>query len=453
MKCYFVALVGLLGGLVARAAERPNVLLILADDMGYAVPTANGGDAKRVATPNLDRIALEGARFTEAYVTCSVCSPSRAGILSGQYPQRFGYYANKDAHAGGVPGDIAMMPRFLKEAGYTTAMVGKWHLGTKQPGQHPLEKGFDSYFGFDEAQTDYFKSPILFDGRTKVKEHDYLTEAFSDRAVKLINESGPQPFFLYLAYNAVHGPNHAPKETIAKFAHLPAKEAIQAAMVAELDEGIGRVLDALADTGKAENTLIFFLSDNGGLPTWWEDSHGGLRGYKRSAFDGGNKTPLFVRWPTRIPPAQVRGQPVIALDILPTALDAAGISSQDGLTLDGVSLMPALVSATDPKDERCLFWAGSHFDDRYTDQPGYNHADPPPAWAVRRGPWKLVHIIEEGDPMLFNVVDDPGESKDLISQHPEKARELTKAFADWFVISGHPIGWKREYYEALKGIK
>ncbi len=248
--------------------------MILADDLGFGVLNSYGGDPKRVATPNIDRLASQGAKFTDGYVTCSVCGPSRAGLMTGRYQQRFGIYANCDnqTKGGAVPADQTMMPRYFKDAGYKTAMIGKWHLGDKLPGQHPLEKGFDEYFGFESAQTDYFESPILFDGRTKVKKHDYLTRAFTDRAIQFIEQSDTSPFFIYLAYNAVHGPNQAPHETIAKFANLPAKEAIQAAMVAELDAGVGRLLTAVEQSGKDKNTLIFFLSDNGGLPSWWKGS-------------------------------------------------------------------------------------------------------------------------------------------------------------------------------------
>ena len=200
--------------------------------------------------------------------------------MTGRYQQRFGIYANCDTQTqgGGVPGNATMMPRYFKNAGYATTMIGKWHLGDKLPGQHPLEKGFDEYFGFNSAQTDYLKSPILFDGRTKVTEHDYLTRAFTDRAIRFIGKSGDTPFFIYLAYNAVHGPNQAPEEVVARFPEFPPKESLQAAMVAELDAGIGRLLDALEQSKKSQDTLIFFLSDNGGLPNWWEGSNGELLG-------------------------------------------------------------------------------------------------------------------------------------------------------------------------------
>lgn len=436
------------------ASAKPNILVILADDLGYGIVNAYGGDPKRVATPNIDRLAAEGAKFTEAYVTCSVCAPSRAGLMTGRYQQRFGIYANCDSQTkgGGVPGDQTMMPRHFKNAGYATAAIGKWHMGTKQPGQHPLEKGFDEFFGFDSAQTDYFNSPILFDGHKKVEKHVYLTRAFTDRTLQFIDRSGDKPFFIYLAYNAVHGPNQAPKETIARFSGFPQKELVEAAMTAELDAGIGRLLDALDESGKGKNTLIFFLSDNGGLPYWWEGSNAPLRGFKRFQYDGGEKVPFLVRWPAGVAAGQVRKQPVVSLDILPTALEAAGLTAPENEVLDGISLFPALKAGTDLQPERPLFWAGSHFE-KDVGKKSVGHDNPPPAWAIRRGDWKLMQILEQGPPMLFNIANDPSESKDVIAEHMDIAKELRKAWVEWFVIGGDPIAWKPEYYNQLKAIR
>jgi arylsulfatase A-like enzyme len=437
-------------------AKKPNVLIILADDFGYGIANCYGGDPGRVATPNIDRLATEGARFTDGYVTSSVCGPSRAGLMTGRYQQRFGIYANTDNQVagGGVPGDQTMMPRYFKDAGYVTAMIGKWHLGDKKPGQHPLEKGYDEYFGFNSAQTDYFKSPILFHNRKKVASHDYLSRELSSQAARVIAESKDKPFFIYLAYNAVHGPNHAPAETIERFSKLPKNEAIQAAMVSELDAGIGRVLGALDATGKSADTLVFFLSDNGGLPNWWDTSHGGLRGFKREQFDGGQKVPFVVRWPAQVKAGQVRSQPVISLDILPTALEAARISKPANQILDGISLLPSLSAGQDLQPERLLFWAGSHCgNDRSAKKKADpEHDNPPPSWAVRRGPWKMMQILEEGAPTLFHVGEDPGEAKNVIAQHPDIAAQLQAAFVEWFKMGGEPINWKKKYYQQLKDL-
>lgn len=434
--------------------QTPNILVILADDLGYGIVNTYGGDPNRVATPNIDRLAKEGARFTEAYVTSSVCGPSRSGLMTGRYQQRFGIYANCDnqTKGGGVPADQTMMPRYFKDAGYTTSAIGKWHMRSKKPGQHPLDRGFDEYFGFDSAQTDYFASTIMFDGRTKVAQHDYLTRAFTNRAIQSIEKSGNKPFFIYLAYNAVHGPNQAPKETISQFKGASRRDAVEAAMVAELDAGIGRVLDALDASGKANNTLVFFLSDNGGLPYWWEGSNGNLRGFKRFQYDGGGKVPFIVRWPSAVPAGQIRRQPVISLDILPTALEAAGLTAPNDEILDGVSLLPSLQSKRDLKPERMLFWAGSHYEANVS-RGSKGHDNPPAAWAIRRGDWKLMQIVEQGGPMLYNVVKDPSEAQDILAEHPTIATELQNAWVDWFEIGGAPVAWKQEYFQQLKAVR
>jgi arylsulfatase A-like enzyme len=441
---------------LAATPSKPNVIIILADDLGYGVLNAYGGDPKRVATPNIDRLASQGAKFSNGYVTCSVCGPSRAGLMTGRYQHRFGIYANCDlqSEGSGVPSEQQMMPKYFKDAGYRTAMIGKWHLGVKNPGQHPLERGFDEYFGFDSSQTDYFKSPILFEGRIRAKKHDYLTRTFTDRAIQFIEKGGDKPIFIYLAYNAVHGPNQAPQERIDQFSHLPPKEAIQAAMVAELDDGVGRLLQALERSGEDKNTLIIFLSDNGGLHNWWQSSNGNLRGFKRFQYDGGNKVPFIVRWPASVPSGQVRQQIANSLDILPTALEAAGITPPTDVVLDGVSLLPSLKIQQDLNPDRALFWAGSHFE--VTNSKGKEwegHDNPPAAWAIRRGDWKLMQIMEQGSPVLFNLAEDPAETTDLAERHPKVAAELHQAWVQWFNVGAKPIAWKTEYYQQLKALK
>ncbi|MFD2256141.1 sulfatase [Luteolibacter algae] len=459
MRPRFLPLLAVFSALAFAAShaqrEKPNVLVILADDLGYGIVNSYGGDPERVTTPHIDKLAADGARFTDAYVSCSVCGPSRAGLMTGRYQQRFGIYANCDTQSkdSGAPPDQTMMPRYFKDAGYATAMIGKWHLGVAKAGQHPLDKGFDEYFGFNSAQTDFFKSPILFDGRTKIGEHDYLTHAFTDHAISFIEKTGEQPFFVYLAYNAVHGPNQAPKETIAKYATKMARnDAVMAAMVEELDTGIGRVLASLEKTGKAKNTLVFFLSDNGGLPYWWDGSNGKLRGFKRFQYDGGNKVPFIVRWPAEIPAGQVRKQLAISLDIIPTALDAAGLKAPNKEVLDGISLLPSLKEAKDLRPERLIYWAGSHLEEEVT-KDSVGHDNPPPAWGIRQGDWKLLQIMEQGPQMLFNIANDPSESVDLIEENPEIASELRKAWLKWFPICGTPIAWKAEYFQQLKNLR
>ena len=431
----------------------PNIVVILSDDQGYSTLGAYGGDPKRVVTPHLDRLAAQGARFTDGYVACSTCSPSRAGLLTGRYPQRFGYYANIDAQRGaGLPAAEVTLPRFFKSAGYATAAIGKWHLGTEQPGQHPLERGFDEYFGFDSSQTDYFKSPILFRGREKIRNHHYLTAEFSREAAAFIARNRERPFLLYLAYNGVHGPQQAPEEYLRRFSHLPdERERMQSAMLAALDDGVGQVLAQLDQLNLAENTLVFFLSDNGGLHNWWSGSNGPQRGFKREQWDGGVKVPFLVRWPARIAAGQVVRDPVIALDILPTALAAAKLVLPTDRAIDGVNLLPRLTGQQTRPPHEMLFWAGSHVAGDLRGRQG--QADGPPAWAVRRGSWKALQIFAEGGVKLFNLETDVGEQHDLAASRPEIVRELTAAYVAWFRQAGTPpISYHRTHYEKLKSV-
>ncbi len=439
----------------AKEAKQPNILVIVADDLGYATTGVFGGDPNRVATPNINRIATEGARFTDAYVTASVCAPSRSGLLTGRYQQRFGVYANNDNQRGpGVPGSETMMARYFKDAGYTTAAIGKWHVGVKDPGQHPLDRGFDKYYGFNSAQTDYFNSPIMYDGRTKVTKHKYTTFQFTDEAIDFISGAKEKPFFLYLAYNAVHGPNQAPQEYIDKHADLPQGIRVQAAMVNALDDGIGRILDYLKDKGLEENTLLFFLSDNGGLPSWWKGSNDPWRGFKREQWEGGYHVQFMMRWPGKIPAGKERHEMVSSLDILTTSLAAANIKVPATVTLDGANILPVFGKKEKQVIHKYLYWAGSHVAQEKDAAPiTYPQDDAPPAWAVRTGPWKLVQMMEFGAPMLYNLDTDTTETHDVAAQHPEIVKELTKAFAVWFKDMTPPIAWNKKYYDQLKTIK
>ena len=435
-------------------AQKPNILIIVADDLGYATTGAFGGDPNRVATPNIDRLANEGARFTDAYVTASVCAPSRSGLLTGRYQQRFGCYANYDNQKGpGVPGSETMMARYFKDAGYATAAIGKWHVGVNEPGQHPFERGFDKYYGFNSAQTDYFNSPILFDGKTKVTKHKYTTFQFTDEAIDFINGAKEKPFFMYLAYNAVHGPNQAPEEYVARFAHLPKGERIQAAMVSALDDGIGQVLDAIKRKGQEKNTLVFFLSDNGGLQSWWKGSNDPWRGYKREQWEGGYHVQFIMRWPAKIPAGKERSEMVSSLDILPTSMAAAGIKIPKHAHLDGANILPVFNKAEKQVIHNYLFWAGSHVPaDKRFDELSYHHDDPPATWAVRHGKWKIVQMMEFGAPMLYDLEADPTESNDLAAQYPELVGKLTKEFRIWFKDMAPPIAWDKKYYDQLKAV-
>lgn len=443
-------------------SKKPNVIVIVADDLGYAVTSSYSQAKDWIKTPNIDRIGHEGVRFTNAYVTASVCAPSRAGLMTGRYQQRFGIYANADSQTGtAVPASEKMMAWYFKQEGYKTAAIGKWHMGIKLPGQHPLDRGFDKYFGFNSAQTDYFNSPILFDGRNKVLTHDYLTFEFTKEAIEFIDDEKDNPFFLYLAYNAVHGPNQAPDAYIKKLEHMPKGPArLQAAMTLALDDAIGNLLAKLKEEKIDDNTLVFFISDNGGLPYWWKGSNDPLKGFKRDQWDGGHKVQFMARWPSGISKPSVVEENVSSLDILPTAMQAAGIKMRPAYDLDGTSLLPLCSHGNKQAfADRSLFWAGSHIPqtdeekEAFAIEGEYHHDNPPPAWAVRKGKWKLIQVLPLGAPKLYDLDIDGSEQNDVSSQHPDLVKKMQGDFVQWFKGMKVPITWKMEYFKRLSAIK
>ncbi len=408
----------------ARAAsEPPNIILIFSDDQGY-------GDAQcyphtmDIQTPNIDRLARQGARFTQGYATACICSPSRAGLLTGRYQERFGYYGNFDAKAG-IPTTEKLIGHHLKPAGYATACVGKWHLGWEKP-QHPLRMGFDEFFGFLGGQHDYFdpnvghvgvggdshgESPIL-DGEQVVEHISYTTSDFTERAVDFIGRHRQQPFFLYLAYNAIHGPLQAPKEYLDRHNGGAENRDVVRAMIDVMDEGIGKILDALKQLGIDDDTLIFFISDNGG-PQGDAYDNWKLRAGKGTLFEGGIRVPFIVRWPKGIAKGKTFDAPVSTLDVLPTILAAAGLDAPKEPGLDGVDLLPYVNGENSRRPHELLFWS-------------YKKGG---RWALRRGDWKLVS--EKKFLGLFDLRTDPGEEQNLMESEPHVAKEIEALYEEW----------------------
>ncbi|MES2521717.1 MAG: sulfatase [Gemmatimonadota bacterium] len=429
-------------------ARRPNIVIIVADDVGYADFGFQG--STDIPTPNIDRLARSGVRFTDAYVTGPYCSPTRAGLLTGVYPQRFGHEFNPAASpdiAPGLPvGQLTIADR-LREHGYRSALFGKWHLGT-EPQFHPMERGFDEFFGFLGGAHSYYETPAigehaLLDGRRRVSEPKYLTEAITDRAVDFIKRSASRPFLLYLAYNAAHTPMHAEPQHLVKVAGVRDEQRrTYAAMITAMDEGVGRTLDALRDQRLDENTIVFFFSDNGG-PTMMGSSINGssnapLRGSKRQTWEGGIRVPFVIRWMGTLPQNTVKTFPIIQLDVLPTALAAANIPVQPAWELDGVDLLPYLSATRSGVPHETLYWRlGEHM-------------------AIRKGEWKLVYSPEGplraangtaardlSGAQLFNLRDDVRESKNLAAASPEKVKELAAAWLAWSAELAKPL-WKPE---------
>lgn len=420
-----LATVSLLAPGRLEGADKPNVLLIVGDDMGYADVGFHG--CKDIPTPQLDSLAASGAQLSNAYVSGPYCSPTRAGLLSGRYQTRFGHEFNPSGKGAGLPVSETTIADRLKGAGYKTGAVGKWHLGS-DPEMHPLRRGFDEFFGFLGGAHSYFDKQGMFRGTEPVEELDYSTDAFGREAVKFIQHHKGEPWFLYLAFNAVHTPMHATDARLAKFAHIEdSQRRTYNAMLLAMDEAIGSVRKALAETGQADNTLVCFISDNGG-PTMKGvtvngSSNAPLRGSKRTTLEGGIRVPMVISWPGRIRP-MVFPQPAIQLDLTATALAAAGVKSEPDWKLEGVDLMPYLSGQTEGAPHADLYW-------RFGQQ-----------MAIRSGDWKLVRYDLNADTQsgnsrdvtgvrLYNLADDIHEDKDLSAAMPEKVRELQAKWDKW----------------------
>lgn len=420
-----VALLAALWGGPAVAAERPNIIVIVGDDMGYADVGIHG--CKDIPTPNIDSLAKSGVRFTSGYVSGPYCSPTRAGLLSGRYQTRFGHEFN--AGAIGLPLTETTLADRLKAAGYATGMVGKWHLGTAAQ-FHPQKRGFEEFFGFLTGAHPYFvrkgKGSGILRGTADAGEKEYLTNAFAREAVAYVERAKAKPFFLYLTFNAVHTPMHATDPMLKKFESIQdPQRRIYAGMMASMDDAIGKLLAKLREEKLEENTLIFFISDNGG-PTMRgttvnASNNAPLRGSKRTTLEGGIRVPFYFTWPARVPAGKVYEDPVIQLDILPTALAAAGVEVKPEWKLDGVNLLPYLTGAKTDKPHDVLYW-------RFGAQ-----------MAIRKGDWKLVRYDPnvEGKKgginpaKLYNLADDIGESNDLAAKEPARVKELQAAWDEW----------------------
>lgn len=423
--------------------NRPNVIIIISDDQGWGDVGFNG--CTDIPTPNLDQLAKEGISFHAGYASHPYCSPSRAGLLSGRYQQRFGHenntpYSQEDPNAG-LPVDELLISELLKENGYNTCAIGKWHLGDNKQ-FWPINQGFDDWFGFYGGGMSYWGDTgnktkmhgILRNGvPVPQDEISYLTDDFTREAVNYIDEYSKEeePFFMYLAYNAPHMPMHATREYLNLVDHIEFGERLgYAAMVAGMDVGIGKVIEKLKKTGEYENTLIFFYSDNGG------HSHGAnsfpFRGHKGMLFEGGIRVPFLVSWPLGIGAKDRYVEPVSALDIYPTILAAVGIRYRGDEKLDGKNLLPYLKGKSD-SPHKILFW-------RYSDGAGY---------AVRKGRYKMLLSGYKGEFFLFDIENDPYEHENLAMKMPEKLEELKADYAEW-TLGTVPAKWQDPHAENCK---
>ncbi|MFO1523040.1 MAG: sulfatase-like hydrolase/transferase [Kiritimatiellia bacterium] len=399
------------------AAERPNILILLADDLGYGELSCQGNP--QIPTPNIDSIGRNGIRFTSGYVSAPICCPSRAGLLTGRSQTRFGFEFNLGSAGGGLPPKERTIANYLKEAGYATGMFGKWHLGYTRD-SHPQHFGFDWFFGFLPACRPYAIPPKGL-GKSLLENGGgmtYTTDAFAAEAAAFIEAHKDRPWFVYLPFNAVHasptGGRKLVRQDAGRYYDLfpnikDEQRRIYAGMEAALDQGVGTVLAKLRELKLEENTLIFFLSDNGG-PTWQTTSRNDpLSGHKGDLLEGGIREPFMIQWKGRIPAGRVDDRPIISRDILPTAIAVAGVAGDD--KPEGVNLLPYLTGEKAGNPHEMLFW-------RYGEKR-----------AVRAGDWKLT---DQGDgAKLYNITRDIGETTDLAGKEPGKLKELEAAYAKW----------------------
>ncbi len=416
------------------APEKPNMIIIIADDMGNADAGFNG--AKDIKTPNLDKLSETGVTFLQGYTTHPFCGPSRAGLLSGRYQHRFGFETNPAYDPSnldmGCPKTERLISTRIKPSGYKTGMIGKWHLGSSA-NAHPNRRDFDYFYGFREGGHDYFKidtieggtehyllpleknnKPAVFEG--------YLTDVLTDEACGFIERSKDEPFFLYVGYNAPHSPLQAPEDEIAKYAHIKdPKRRVYAAMVDVMDQGIGKIVETLEKNGLRENTLIFFLSDNGGPISSAENPHNGngsqngsWRGGKGDFYEGGLRVPMLANWKGTLPAGLKYENPVISLDLSRTIVELAG-GEVNAPQMDGVNLFPFLMGEKAGEPHKALFWRG------------YNHT----LWSVLYNGKKYVKNKWNKDPEMFDLKKDPRETTDIISQNPELAKEMKALWNEW----------------------
>jgi arylsulfatase A-like enzyme len=417
---------------VAGAASKPNILLIVADDMGYADCSVQG--CRDVATPHIDSLAKNGVRFTSGYVSGCVCSPSRVGIVTGRYQQRTGHDANPHGDFGLDLKETTFAQR-MKAAGYVAGITGKWHLGELKE-QMPLARGFDEFYGIlphGIAAEKKGSGVPVFRGWDKVETPPDHTVKFGEEAVGFIDRHKSEPWFLYLPFTAVHAPHVAPESYVKKFSHIEDKGRRQlCAMISVMDDRIGTVLAKLRELKLDENTLVFFVSDNGG-PNSRTVHNGPLRGGKWTVWEGGIRVPFLVQWKGGIAPGRVLDTPVIALDFLPTALAAAKVdlSLRERNSLDGVNLLPLLEGQTDTLAREALFW-------RFGVQ-----------YAVRQGDWKLTKASRDMTPALFNLAADIGEKNDLAARQPEKVKQL-QALWDTWNAQNIPPRWQDPRWNGLE---
>lgn len=433
-----------------NSKKKPNIVFLFSDDAGYEDFGFQGSDI--MITPNLDRLAQQGVKFTQAYVSDSTCGPSRAGLITGRYQQRFGYEENNvpgymsdvsalDGEDMGLPLSETTMGDYMKSQGYATAFFGKWHLGGTDE-MHPMNRGFDTFYGFRGGDRSYFAYPenaparkqekTFFDkkleqGIGNFKEHEgYLTDVLAEQANKFISENKDKPFFVFLSFTAVHTPIEALSEDLAKFPQLSGVRQQVAAMTLSLDRASGVVIDKLKELGLDENTIIVYTNDNGGPTDKNASSNWPLSGTKSNHLEGGIRVPFVIKWPGKLPKGKVYDNPVSTLDLLPTFFEAAGGENYIK-PVDGVNLIPFISGEEAGKPHETLFWKKES------------------RAAIRHNDYKLIRFPDR-PAELYNIKNDISELENIAAEEPELVKNLFKKLFAWELELERPL-WmlKREF--------
>jgi len=418
---------------LAAQSARPNIVIFLADDEGYGELGCQGN--REIPTPHIDSIAAGGIRFTQGYVSGPYCSPTRAGLMTGRYQTRFGHEFNPGPmRAGtGLPLSETTIAQRLKALGYATCCIGKWHLGF-DPEYRPMRRGFDEFYG-TLANTPFIKPLRFVDSRVSpdpieiTDPNFYTTDAYAARAVDWLERHKSGPFFLYLPFNAQHAPLEATPKYLERFQHIAdEKRRVFAAMMSAKDDAVGRVLAKLKEIGQDENTIVWYLTDNGGPTAQTTSKNDPLRGYKSTTWEGGVRVPFMVRWTGKLPAGKVYEHPIIQLDILPTCLAAAGVQAAPEWKLDGVNLLPYLTGQNADRPHQTLYW-------RFGEQ-----------MAIRHGDYKLLKANDRDaqpprlvGPALFHLARDISEKQDLAAAEPQKVAELQALWDRWNAEQKPPL--------------
>jgi len=427
-----------------NAQEKPNIVLLFADDAGYADFGFQGSEVMK--TPHLDQLAAEGVKFTQGYVSASVCGPSRAGLITGKYQQRYGFeennvpgYMSDSGLTGddmGIPLDQKTMGDYMKSLDYKTAFYGKWHLGGADR-FHPTKRGFDEFYGFRGGARSYFPyenlPPSHLDkmerGFGNFEEHTgYLTDVLADEAISFIEKNQDQPFFVFMSFNAVHTPMEATHADLQEFPNLTGNRQQVAAMTLALDRACGKILYKLNELGLDENTIVVFTNDNGGPTDKNASVNYPLSGTKSNHLEGGIRVPFLMRWPEKIPANMEYDYPISTLDLLPTFFNAGGGNTDALKSVDGVDLLPYLKGEVQARPHQTLYWKKES------------------RGAIRDGDWKLIRFPDR-PAELYNIKEDISEQNDLADQYPEKVKEMYKQLFEWELTLERPLWQLKRSFE------